>query len=101
MKFLLQFVLSFYSLSTLRFKGMCPGTSQKERISLFRRYFNGIVNNTEIDKMCHLGVLCKYCRKYECILFCKYVLIVCHEHLQMEITFGYSWDTRSVACDCT
>ena len=35
MKFLVQFMLSFYSLSTLRFKGMCPGTFQKEHISLF------------------------------------------------------------------
>ena len=45
MKFLMQFMLSFYSLCTLRFKGMCPGTFQKEHISLSKCYFNGIVNN--------------------------------------------------------
>ena len=34
MKFLVQFMLSFYSLRTLRFKRTCPGTFQKEHISL-------------------------------------------------------------------
>jgi len=65
---------------------------------MMKYYFNGIVNNNEMEKMCHLEFLLMYCRKYESILFCKYVLIVCHDHLQMEITFGYSWDTRSVSC---
>ena len=44
-------------------------------------YFNGILSNIEMEKMCYLDVLRSYCRKYECILRCKYVLIVCHELL--------------------
>jgi hypothetical protein len=54
MKFLVQHLLSFYSLRTLRFEGMCSGTFQKGYVSLIKYYFHGIVNNTEMEKMCYL-----------------------------------------------
>lgn len=57
MKFPVQFMLSFYSLGTLRFKGMYPGTFRKEHISLLSVFFNGIVNKTEMGK----SVVWKFC----------------------------------------
>lgn len=53
-----------------------------------------------MEKMCHLDILITYYRKYECILCCKYVLIFCHERLQVKIAVENSWDTRSVFCVC-
>jgi hypothetical protein len=55
MKFLVQFMLSFYSLHTSRFKGMCPETFQKKHISLTKCYINGIVNKTEKEKNVSFG----------------------------------------------
>jgi len=55
MKLLVQFMLFFYSLSTLRFKGVCPETFQKKHFSLSKCYINGIVSKIEMEKNVSFG----------------------------------------------